>query len=124
MAIVRQKNLLGPAVGGPALLAAALPLWSAAPVTRHENFDREPLGWEGVNNRNTNFGPKTVKQDFGYSPDTSHAGGQRGEIGGTINPAAEPAYYGFRLPKPLTFEEPFSASGKLFVATGAGHCLL
>src|SRR5438093_231209 len=99
MPIDTPKSLLGPAVGSAAFLTAALSLWPAAPDTRHENFDREPPNWEGVNNRNPNFEPKTVTQDFGYSPVTSHTGGHTGEIGGKINPAGEPAYYGYRLPK-------------------------
>src|SRR6266568_5521745 len=97
------------------ILGCATILSSAAAV-RQENFDREPANWEGVNNRNKFFEPKTVEQNFGYSPATSHAGGQAGEIGGRINPAGEPAYYGYRLPKPCTFDDRLSASGKLFVA--------
>ncbi len=97
--------------------------WAGAAL-RVESFDQEPPNWEGINNRNTNFPIRTVVQNFGYSPATSHAGGQPGEVGGTINPAGEPAYYGYRLPKPLTLENPSSASGKLFVAEGHGHFLL
>ena len=96
---------------------------SAAGV-RQENFDREPPNWEGVNNRNKFFEPKTVEQNFGYSATTSHAGGQAGEIGGRINPAGEPAYYGYRLPRPLNLDSPMTAEGRLFVPSGSGHCLL
>ncbi len=96
----------------------------AEAALRTENFDREPLNWEGVNNRNTNFAPRSVTQDFGYSAGTRHAGGQPGEVGGKLNPAGEAAYYGYRLPKPLTLDAPLSASGKLFVAPGPGHFLL
>src|SRR5438874_4415669 len=103
-------------------LLAALAIGNAA--VRREHFDFEPPNWAGINNRSTHLEPKKVTQNFGYSPDTSHAGKQRGEIGGAINPAGEPAYYGFRLPQPLSFESGFSASGKLFVAAGPGHCLL
>ena len=97
---------------GPALLlqlsiAIALPVWAAAAV-REESFDREPADWEGVNNRNTHFEPRTVTQDFGYSS-TSHAGGRAGEVGGTLHPAGEAAYYGYRLPTPLTLDNPMSA---------------
>src|SRR5205807_8387038 len=36
----------------------------------------------------------------------------------------EPAYYGYRLPKPATFKNPLSASGKIFIAAGPNHFLL
>src|SRR6266568_8347475 len=105
------------------ILGCATILSSAAAV-RQENFDREPANWEGVNNRNKFFEPKTVEQNFGYSATTSHAGGQAGEIGGRINPAGEPAYYCYPLPKPLNLDSPMTAEGRLFVASGSGHCLL
>ena len=124
MVVLHPKRLRGPAIGTAAFLTAVLSLWSAAPLTRHENFDRDPSNWEGVNNRNKSFKPKTVTQDFGYSPGTSHAGGQPGEVGGRINPAAEPAWYGCRLPQASTFDNALSASGKIFVAPGPGHFLL
>ena len=89
-----------------AWIAAAISPVPAEAETRTETFDREPANWEGLNNRSTHFAPKTVTQDFGHSPATSHAGGQPGEVGGRINPAGEPAYYGHRLPKPLTLDGP------------------
>ena len=82
------------------VLVCATSLSSGAAM-REEHFDREPPNWEGVNNRNKFFEPKTVEQNFGYSAATSHAGGQAGEIGGRVNPAGEPAFYGYRLPEPL-----------------------
>ena len=81
------------------------PDWRAGAAMRDESFDREPTSWEAVNNRNTHYPIRTVIQNFGYSPATSHAGGQAGEVGGTINPAGEPAYYGYRMPKPLSLDE-------------------
>src|SRR6266496_4537379 len=105
------------------LLSCVTSLPSGA-ATRQENFDRVPTDWEGVNNRNKLFSLKTVEQDFGYSATTSHAGGQAGEIGGRINPAGEPAYYGYRLPEPLNVNSPMSAEGRLWVSRGSGHCLL
>src|SRR5205814_1530022 len=90
--------------GCVAVLACAMMLSSAAAV-RQESFDHEPADWEGVNNRNKVFEPKTVEQNFGYSA-TSHVGGPAGEIGGRINPAGEPAYYGYRLPTPLNLDSP------------------
>ena len=107
-----------------AIVGIALPAWPAEDGLCEENFDQEPANWEGINNRNTHFAPKTVTQDFGYSASTSYAGGQRGEVGGKINPAGEAAYYGYRLPKPLTLDDASSASGKILVARGPGHFLL
>src|SRR5260221_12631407 len=100
------------------LLVSASPCFSAL---RTENFDYEPPNWDGMNNRNQFIESKTVSQDFGYSPATSHAGGRPGEIGGRINPAAEPAWFGFALPKPLTLDSPMKAEGRLNVAPGPGH---
>jgi hypothetical protein len=91
---------------------------------RAESFDREPTGWEGVNNRNNYFPPRTVTQDFGYSATTHHAGGETGEVGGLLHPAGEPAYYGYRLPAPQTLDDPLRAAGRLFVRQGPGHFLL
>ena len=106
-----------------AVLACATILPPGAAV-RQESFDREPPHWEGVNNRNKLFEPKTVEQNFGYSATTRRAGGGAGEIGGRINPAGEPAYYGYRLPAPLNLDSPMMAEGSLFVPSGSGHCLL
>ena len=92
-------------------------------AVRQENFDREPPKWEGINNRGRSFEPRSVSQDFGHSPTSNRAGGQPGEIGGRINPAAEPAWYGYALPKPLTLDSPMTAEGRLFSAAGPGHCL-
>src|SRR5947208_16077878 len=95
---------------------------SSAAAVRQESFDREPPNWEGVNNRNKFFEPKTVEQNFGYSatnrdssPFRDGRRGPAGEIGGRINPAGEPAYYGYRLPRPLNLDSPMSAEGYLFV---------
>jgi hypothetical protein len=105
------------------LLAIAAGLLSVSAATREENFDREPMNWEGVNNRNKHFESKKVEQNFGFSPSTSHAGGKAGEIGGLINPAGEPAYYGYRLPMPLNLDSPMNAEGRILVARGSGHFL-
>ena len=74
---------------------------------REENFDKEP-GWDGHNNRSVK--PETVYQDFGWSSDTTNAGGNLGEIGGLITPAAEPAYYARRFPT-RTFKDVLIAPG-------------
>lgn len=96
-------------------LAAAVSLAAHAQNLRTENFDREP-GWEGINNRSTGFPLRPVTQDFGYDPS--------GRIGGTLHPAGEAAFYGYRLPKQLDLAAPLSASGKIHVASGPGHFLL
>jgi hypothetical protein len=106
------------------LLMMAPPAPPDQAALRLESFDREPTDWEGVNNRSTYFSPRLVTQDFGYSASTNHAGGQPGEVGGKLNPAGEPAYYGYRLPRPLTLDDPVSASGKIMVPQGPGHFLL
>ena len=77
---------------------------------RTERFDKDP-GWDGRNHRATVPKPRAVRQDFGYSK-TAHAGGQPGEVGGFITPAAEPAYYGKKI-SARTFADPMSASGTL-----------
>jgi hypothetical protein len=87
---------------------------------RRERFDRDP-GWDGHNNRSAK--PETIRQDFGWSAGTTNAGGAAGEIGGSIHPAAEPAYYA----KPIgrrTFNDGLSASGIIRVEPGSGHTLL
>lgn len=103
-------------------LLAAPPAMEAA--LRTESFDRPPAHWEGVNHRNTNFSPREVIQDFGFSPGTSHAGGDPGEIGGRLQPSGEAAYCAYRLPKPLSFDTPLQAEGRLTVPRGPGHFLL
>jgi hypothetical protein len=91
-----------------------------------ESFDRDP-GWEGVNNRTARtLEPVKVRQDFGFSPRTSHAGGQSnrpGEIGGFITAAGEAAFYGKPI-DPRTFNQPLAASGTLNISPGATHLLL
>lgn len=78
---------------------------------RVENFDADP-GWEGHNNRSTAFEKREIVQRFGYS-NSQHAGGQHaGEIGGSITPAAEPAYYAKQI-APATFDDRLTASGVL-----------
>jgi hypothetical protein len=88
---------------------------------RTERFDRDP-GWEGRNNRATAPAPRTVRQDFGYSP-TAHAGGRPGELGGFITPAAEPAYYAKKIPA-RTFADPLTASGSLACTGRQFHVLI
>ena len=86
---------------------------------RTERFDKDP-GWEGANNRSAVR--RKIRQDFGYSL-TANAGGNRGEIGGFITPAAEPAYYAKKLPD-ATFKTPLSASGTLACTGEKFHALI
>lgn len=95
--------------------------WSTVSgAQRLESFDQDP-GWHGHNHRSVK--PETVRQDFGWSGDTAHAGGETGEIGGLIQPAAEPAYFARTLPA-RTLDDTLNASGRLFVERGAGHTLI
>ena len=89
-----------------------------------ESFDHDP-GWLGVNNRSARLqAAKPVRQDFGFSPGTSHAGGDSpGEIGGYISPASEAAFYGKTI-EPRNFEQTLRASGKLSVGQGKTNVLL
>ncbi len=88
---------------------------------RTERFDRDP-GWDAHNNRAEELGPRTVVQDFGFS-NTSHAGGQPGEMGGVVTPAAEPAYYAKRIPI-KSFQDTLSASGTLACSGQPYHVLV
>lgn len=104
----------------PFVLLALICSVTAITELRHETFDKDPE-WDGQNNRSAK--PLIIHQDFGWSPDTSHAGGTRGEVGGSINPAAEPAYYAKRFAT-RTFNDVLSASGTIRVEPGAGHTLV
>lgn len=89
-----------------------------------ESFDRDP-GWIGVNNHTARtHSPRQVRQDFGFSATTSHAGGAgAGEMGGFISGAGEVAYYGKAI-APVTLDQPLSASGVLNIGPGGAHVLL
>jgi hypothetical protein len=87
---------------------------------RRQAFDQDP-GWDGHNNRSAK--PRAVEQDFGWSGGTTNAGGEPGEVGGRITPAAEPAFYAKKLPA-LTFNDTLTASGRIKIERGAGHVLL
>jgi hypothetical protein len=71
------------------LLALTCLAAAAVAEERHESFDKDP-GWDDVNNRAREPGPRTITQDFGYSAGTSHAGGTPGEMGGS-GPGASPS---------------------------------
>jgi hypothetical protein len=99
-----------------ALILVVLAAEVAVPAAvRFDCFDQEPRNWQGVDNRSA-FS-QTVTQAFGFM-----AAAQR--VGGRITPAAETAFYGYRLPQPLSFNDHVTASGKIYIAPGAGHFLL
>lgn len=102
-------------------VVACVVIGSARAEERTERFDKDP-GWDGRNNRAAVPMPRTVRQDFGFSR-TAHAGGEVGEIGGHITPAAEPAYYAKKL-DPKTFNDPLSVSGRLRCDGRAFHVLI
>jgi len=82
-------------------------------ITIHENFDEDPK-WEGLNNRVECSNCPTITQDFGWAP-TNKTGFGPGEIGGIIWRSTTPSYYAMPINKPLSFKDPFSASGKIAV---------
>src|SRR5262245_9023041 len=108
-------------VCGATVLAGCLAGWAAG-KERTERFDRDP-GWHGVNNRSTTPEKRTVRQDFGYSRTTSHAGGKPGEVGGVITPDARPAYYARKIER-KTFNDGLTASGRLICKGRQAHVLV
>lgn len=101
------------------LMLAARPLPAGE---RTERFDRDP-GWDGHNNRAATPPPRAVRQDFGFSAGTSHAGGRPGEAGGFVTPAAEPAFYARKIPR-KSFADRLTASGTLACTGRRFHVLL
>jgi hypothetical protein len=97
---------------------------AASLLMKTETFDGDP-GWMGVNHRSAMaHEPRMIRQDFGHSRQTRHAGGKSaGEIGGFVTPAGEPAFYG-KIIADASFERPLSASGMLSVGKGGTHLLL
>jgi hypothetical protein len=88
---------------------------------RVERFDRDP-GWDGHNNRATKPELRAIRQDFGYSR-TAHSGGEPGEIGGFLSPAAEPAYYAKAIPT-ASLNDVLIASGTLAMDGRPTHALI
>ena len=82
-----------------------------------EDFSKDP-GWVGVNNTfaapNRDWGGS---HDFGYSADTSHAGGAKGELGGLVWRSGTYAYYADRV-GPLSLADRLEASGKVVLNVG------
>jgi hypothetical protein len=83
-----------------------------------EPFDKDPQQWIAQGNRAT-FEDKEQAgaHNFGYSPDTHHAGGEKpGEIGGGLWRAGPFAYYADKV-GPLDLTHPLEASGKIKLIT-------
>ena len=87
----------------------AASLLATTPELKNENFDHDP-GWEEINNRIVPEHPRTMVQDFGFSPTTKFTGGKPGEIGGRVSRTARLAYYAANLPT-RTLNDKLSASG-------------
>jgi hypothetical protein len=91
-----------------------------------QDFSRVP-NWEGVGNR-VSYPERDHPglQNFGFSADTSFAGGRPGEIGGTFwRTERNPGYYADRIGR-LTLNEPLEARGKVIMQIGtpdSGMCL-
>src|SRR5436190_24267135 len=76
------------------------------------DFSSDPH-WEGLNNRVVCDNCPTIHQDFGWSA-THRAGGDGGQIGGTIWRSRTPAYYAMKV-GPFSFNDELSASGQIAV---------
>lgn len=102
------------------LQGSSVPAEQAELVQVHEDFSRDP-GWESVHNRIVCKDCPTVTQAFGWGP-TSHLGGRLGEVGGRIWQSTTPALYGMPLGRPLSYNDRFSASGRIaFKGTEEGR---
>jgi hypothetical protein len=104
---------------GTTVIVLMVGLAAATAEERTERFDKDPK-WEGQNNRRAE--PRSVVQDFGYSA-TGHAGGKRGELGGFLTPAAEPAYYAKHI-TPMTLDDSLTASGAFTCSGKPFHALV
>jgi hypothetical protein len=95
--------------------------WGAEPSTRSavvfEDFSRDPC-WEGHNNAPDPSAGVTKTQDFGFSM-TRHAGGQLGEIGGSVWRSLTPASYAKAIPR-KTLNDRLSAGGRFSVTRAEG----
>jgi hypothetical protein len=93
---------------------------STATALKSESFDKDP-GWEASNNRLVTNSGATIAQDFGYS-DTNFASQNKGEIGGLVWRAPQPAWYAAKI-SPKTLDDTLSASGAFAIthAGGGGH---
>jgi hypothetical protein len=83
-----------------------------------EDFSKEPGDWIGVGNRATfEDHEQTGAHNFGFSPETNHAGGEKpGEIGGGLWRSGPFAYYADPI-GPLDLDHPIEARGKIKMVT-------
>ncbi len=102
--------------GSAAVLSLIAATATAEPQLRTEHFDTDP-GWDAHNNRMVEEPGRETVQDFGFS-ESGFAGGDPGEIGGSLQTAAERAYYAKQLAPVLSLDTPLSASGTLAFAPG------
>jgi hypothetical protein len=81
---------------------------------RHEDFAVDPQ-WIGSGNR-TKFEDRVQggAHDYGFDPQSNHAGGKPGEIGGTMWRSGEYSYYADHV-GPLTLNDRLEASGKVIL---------
>jgi hypothetical protein len=86
---------------------------------RRQDFSADPM-WVSSGSRSTYAEPTAVgAHNFGFSPDTTHAGGARaGELGGDVWRGGDYAYYGDRV-APLTLNDRLEARGKVVLESGA-----
>src|SRR2546430_4361634 len=99
-------NSLGRLSASVLMLVVAI---GAVGAERTETFDLDPR-WDAHNCRAVAAG-REVRQDFGFSGMTAHCAA-KGEIGGFIQPAAEPAHYA-EIISPRTPDDTPAPSGKL-----------
>jgi len=91
--------------------------YGAQTVQVEQSFTLDPQ-WEGKNNRP---GPEDCVdkvQDFGFS-ETSHAGGEEGEIGGLVSRSLTKASYALVIPQ-RTLDNHLSSSGRFAVTQSNG----
>ncbi len=75
-------------------------------------------GWIGAGNRDRYEDREQVgAHNFGFSAETSFAGGEAGEIGGDLWRSGEYAYFADRI-GPLTLGQPLEARGKVTLVVG------
>ncbi len=110
-------NCLGRLTASVSALVTAI---GAVGAERTETFDLDPR-WDAHNCRAVAAG-REVRQDFGFSGMTAHCAA-KGEIGGFIHPAAEPAYYA-KVISPRTLDYTLAASGKLVCEGRQGNALI
>jgi hypothetical protein len=109
--ISKRRSLCG--VTAAAAIAVVMSVQGSARATLYTDsstFDTDP-GWTGSNNT-------TGTSDFGYSAGTSNAGGNPGEIGGTIGRNSPIPFYAVSVGS-LTDSDALSFSGQYIQESGA-----